>query len=118
MMQKFREVTIEDIMENPNAYGAPTFEQFRKNPDKWRLPKDHLFLSADRGSDIFKDVRKHNYYFHREGLPTKCRSLEDVEAVCKLEGIKPDELEMKVFKETVDGKTEMNVHFRKKPNVA
>jgi hypothetical protein len=113
---KFREVQLQDIVNDPNKFGAPTFKQFCKDPDAWRLRKDHVFLSADRGSTLFDDVRKHNYFLHVDGVPCKARSLEHIEAMCKTEGFKAEDLEMKVFKEVVSGKHEMNVHFRKKPD--
>lgn len=49
-------------MANPNKFGLPTFEQFRQNPAKWRMPKDIMLQKIDEGSQQFVTIRKHLYF--------------------------------------------------------
>jgi hypothetical protein len=42
-----KDTTLEDIVKNPAKYGAPTFQQWRQNKDKWRVDWAAI---ADNGS--------------------------------------------------------------------
>lgn len=111
-VSKFREVQLQDIVQDPNKYGAPTYEQFCKNPDAWRLRKDQVFISADRGSDMFKDVVKHTYSIGGY----KTTRLEEISKICLNEGIDESTLQMKITHQTgIGGGREMFIEFRKKP---
>lgn len=116
---KFREVQLADIIANPNKFGAPTYEQFCRNPNRWRLPSDSVLQSASAGSRVFNNVKKQRYEVLRPtGAVTKCQTLEEVERVCLSEGIAIEELEMR--NELIDvgaGKVEILVQFRRKPKV-
>lgn len=108
------ETTYEQIIANPTKYGLPTFEDFAKNPDKWREAKDELFRSAD-GSIIAarQGLRKQTYEF--EGY--RANSLEEVERMCEQEGVAINSLEMRPHVIPVSaGVFDLLVHFRRKPS--
>lgn len=46
--------TIEDLAENPNKYGMPTFEEFRKNKEKWMGRADEEIAAIDKGDPMLK----------------------------------------------------------------
>lgn len=72
------------------AWGAPTFEEFCRNPEKWRGREDDSLASADVGSQTLKGmVKKHIYEI--EGY--RCKSLEEVERVARNQGIPIRELD-------------------------
>lgn len=53
------ETTIEDLIENPAAYGVPTFEQFKQNRDRWLGRDDDAMASLVDGPTMFrKDLVK------------------------------------------------------------
>ena len=44
---KFSDATLQDLVDNPTKFGVPTFEEFSKNPEKYRQKKSYLtFLEA------------------------------------------------------------------------
>lgn len=72
------------------ALGAPTFQEFVKNRDKWMGKDDEKLGLADTGSQILKKhVKKHIYEI--EGY--RCKNLEEVERVAKSQGIPVSELD-------------------------
>lgn len=82
------------------AMGVPTFQEFEKNPDKYREKfygrEDDTLAWDDKGSTMLKDkVKKHIYEV--EGY--KCKTLEDVQRVAHNMGYKMNEL--KVIREIV-----------------
>lgn len=82
-IENFTEADMEDIKANPAKYGAPTFEEFKRNPEKWTGRHDDLLSSADKGSQILKGVQKHIYEI--EGY--RCSTLEEVEKIAASQGI-------------------------------
>jgi hypothetical protein len=84
-----------------NRHGFPTFDEFRKNPDKWRMREDELFASADASTQTFKQaLQTQKYQWKDEYL---CDSLEQVERIAKDEGFKISDLEMQPAVRTVNG---------------
>jgi hypothetical protein len=83
-LAKFQTATLEDIVANPQAYGAPTFEQFCKNPDKYRL--DWAKIADDGASDPnFKKHLKKTYY---KVLGYKAETIEKAETIAKDHGLR------------------------------
>lgn len=82
-IDKFKDAQMDDIMSDPSKYGAPTFEEFRSNPEKWLGRDDDKFVSADKGSQVLSNVRKHIYEI--EGY--RCKTLEEVEKIAASQGI-------------------------------
>lgn len=83
---------MDEIFENPNKFGVPTFEQFSKNPDKYRRPVEGLFETADKGSTVLKGLIKEHVY---EIMGYRTKSLEEVQRIMRNEGANPDDYEMR-----------------------
>lgn len=116
MSSKFTsETTVQDIFNNPKEYGAPTFAEFKRNPDKYRKSKEHLFAQGDAGSKILgKVIQKHIYYM--DGV--KCNNVEHAQRVMQDMGIDPDSLEMRIGLENIGGhKAIAHVHYRPKRQI-
>ena len=67
-------LTLEDIARDPNKYGAPTFEQFKRNPDRWRKRHDLAMTKLTEGPAdpiIRKELKRIRYFIHGVELPTE-----------------------------------------------
>lgn len=73
-MNKFPD-TLEDLTENPSAYGIPTFDEYCKNKERWVGRYDDEIASIDRGDQNLKC--KQRYYL--EHYPVD--SLEQAERI-------------------------------------
>jgi len=82
---------IEEVVQDPSKFGAPTFEQFRANYVKYMGKEDDLFAKVERGSELLK-TRIKKYKFEVFGY--KCKTLEDAEKVIRDYGFKINEMEM------------------------
>lgn len=52
-------VTIEDIMADPNRYGAPTFDQFKNNYGAYQRRHDDAMTAISQGPSAFrKDLNR------------------------------------------------------------
>lgn len=81
---------VDEVFENPEYYGLPTFDDFVKNQDKYLGREDEALEQVDRGSkNLEKHVQRHIYEI--EGY--RCKSLEEVERVAKAQGISLSELD-------------------------
>ena len=86
------DTTLDDVLENPNKFGAPTFEEFKRNREKYLGREDDKLAFADRGSTILRrDIKKHIYEI--EGY--RCKTLEEVERVASSQGIPLKQLDYK-----------------------
>ncbi len=57
--------TLEDLAEDPKKYGLPTFAEFQKNPQLYRIRPDASMAILDRGPTKFrKDLGKVKYKVH------------------------------------------------------
>lgn len=88
-IEKFKEVQLQDIVDDPSKYGAPTFDEFRRHPEKWLGRADEKLISADQGSQVLGNVQRHIYEI--EGY--RCKTIEEVERVAKSQGIPLKELD-------------------------
>ena len=61
----------------------PTFEEYKRNRDRYLGRADDILSSADAGSKLVKTVQRHIYEI--EGY--RCKSLEEVERVAASQGI-------------------------------
>lgn len=100
---------VDDIIDNPQKYGLPTFQEFAKNPSKWKQGVEELFETVDRGSTQLKPlIRKHEYRI----LGYKCKTLEEVQRIMNAEGIKLEDCDIKGdLKEESAGKLKVIVDF-------
>lgn len=70
--------------------GLPSFEEFKRNRNKWIKQEDEDFGLVDQGPQSIKRcVQKHIYEI--EGY--RCKSLEEVERVAASQGIPIHELD-------------------------
>lgn len=84
------DTTLDELLENPTAYGLPTFDQFAKNQEKYLGRDDDRFAEAEAGSrNLEKHVQRHIYEI--EGY--RCKTLEEVERIAQSQGIKLRELD-------------------------
>lgn len=113
--------TLEDIIENPKAYGAalginvPTFDEFRKNPDKYKTGPLSLLEVAEQGPLNFRrHLRTIRYHIGGEEVKT----LEAVEQRAKDLGWDLLRMEMKPELEQVTGgRIDVHVKFVQKEQV-
>jgi len=93
MLNDQTDLQIEDLLNNPKAYGLPTLEEFAANPEKWRKAADQVLKSVDIGSTtgLKNMVVKQTY----EVAGYKCSTLEEVERVALNEGWSLKNLEIK-----------------------
>ncbi len=67
-----QQTTLEDLAENPSAYGLPTFADFQRNPSLYRQREDASMAILDRGPTKFrKDLQKVKYLIHGVSLPNQ-----------------------------------------------
>jgi hypothetical protein len=96
------------------ANGFPTFDEFKKNPDKYRRRPEEILESADRSTIAFRDrVSKQRYGWRDQYV---FDSLEQVQRVIKDEGYSELDLEMEPIVRPLngssrDGKVEIIVRF-------
>jgi len=92
----------------------PTFDEFRKNPDKWRLRPEELFESADASTQTFRRQLKDQKYYWKDQFDCG-DSLEKVERIAKEEGFTIGDLEMQPKARPKNGTSqddmEIVIHF-------
>jgi hypothetical protein len=76
--------TIEEIMENPKKYGAPTLEEFIRDREKNKVTVDSKLGMIDQSTKILKNKLIKQTYFFRGIF---CDKLEEVEYIAINEGI-------------------------------
>lgn len=63
-------VTIEDILADPNKFGAPTFDQFRNNYGAYQRRQDDAMTAITQGPQQFrKDLNKIIFKINGVELP-------------------------------------------------
>lgn len=114
-MDKFTDAELDDLIENPAKYGAPSWEEFQKHPEKFRKRKDHLFAVADASSKkLGKVITKQVYWM--DGV--KCDTPEKAQETMYNLGITPDELQLKIDLEDIGGqKAIAHIYFKRKSNL-
>jgi hypothetical protein len=112
IFEKFRTAQVEDLLANPHKFGAPSFEEFARNPDKWRARKDHWFEAVDKGSQMIGSVVSKQKYFV-EGVP--CATLEKCEQHAKDLGLSIEDLEPRPQMHYMGGRDwEIHINWVKK----
>jgi hypothetical protein len=109
------ETTIEDLMTNPNDYGMPTFDEFRKNKSKYMANPEEKIAAIDRGDPMLGCFQKYyvEYGLKKYGpLP-----LETLERIAIAEGLSlhHDFIEDPQLKEDGRGGFYNEVTFRPNP---
>lgn len=81
---KFARGGMDEILSNPNAFGAPTFEQFKQNKQKYLGSDEQTLENVDKGSFNLREVVD-RYVYEIEGF--RCKTLEEVERIASDYGI-------------------------------
>jgi hypothetical protein len=79
--------------------GFPTFDEFKKNPDKWRRDKEEMFVAIDRGSSVKTD--KKQIYYWKDLY--RCSSLEQAQRIALDEGYTASDLQEEPIRRTRQG---------------
>lgn len=106
---------LADIFKNPGKYGAPTFEQFLVDRERYTARKDHLLAAADDGSKLEGlKQRLGKTYWEIDGYDMD--TPEQIERYCRDEGLNPgtDLKFMPYLKEGVSGKIDIVNKFERK----
>lgn len=107
----------EKFEKDPSSVGFCTFEEYRKNPDKWRFKTDQLLTSLDDGirNEKLKQQIAGTKFF-MEGY--RCDSIEKVEALATDMGVPRKEIVVGgiVREKTDNGKFYLNIHMMSKSN--
>jgi hypothetical protein len=104
------ELTVENVLANPKAFGFPTVQEFARNPDKYRDTLNAKMGRLDQSTQTFKHLVERQTY-KIAGFEVK--TLEEVERIAKGEGI-----DLKGCKfcpqviPTVGGKCRIVIEFR------
>lgn len=94
----------------------PTFEEFCRNPDRWRQNKNEIFDSIENMNVFFRE-RVHSMKFYWRGK-YYCKNLARVQDCARNEGYEGTELEMEPIAEPVDGTSNLhNSRIKIKVNV-
>jgi hypothetical protein len=111
---------LEDITQNPHKYGAPTFEEFARQPQKYVRAMEQVMIAPDRGSSAIGHLVKTQKYFFRDGKGKiyDCKTLDAVHKVADSEGVHFTQLDYDPqVVPTGDGRCEIHVTFFRKPLV-
>jgi hypothetical protein len=118
-MREIQTLTIHDIMETPDKFGMPTFEEFLANPEKWRKREEGEFEAMDKGSvtGMNKHIRSTKVEFELpNGHVVTLSSMEKAQSVAKEEGIALLELEAQPRFDNWDSMgCDLVIRFRRKP---
>lgn len=79
---------LEWIYANTNF---PRFEEFSKNPDKWRINEEDIFISLAQLEVFFKSRVKSVTYYWRGKY--KCKSIEELQRITRNEGYRGSDLD-------------------------
>jgi hypothetical protein len=83
-IEKIQRATNFDVANDPHKFGAPTFEEFKRNREKYMGRDDDTLESAEKGSQTLKKYVK-RYLYEIEGY--RCRTLDEVDRVATSQGI-------------------------------
>jgi len=70
-------LTIDDIMQDPHKFGAPTFDEYCRDRDKYQGRWDDTFSAIDQGSRLGLQNHLTRMKYEIDGI--RCDSLEEVE---------------------------------------
>ena len=88
---------IEEYMPFLVSAGFPTFDQFRKNPEKYRLERYQLFESVQNSTTIDrKQLAKQKMYWRFGKKPI---SFSELERIITEEGFKIEDIEVMPFRD-------------------
>lgn len=77
--------TIEELALNPEKYGMPTFDEFRKNKERYLGRYDDEIASIDRGDPVLGATQR--YFIETDAGTVRLESLEQAERIAKEMGM-------------------------------
>ena len=89
-LAKLKELDAQYLFDNPQEFGLPTFDEFRRNPEKYIGRDDERLEAVDRGGEHIRSVVQRHIY-EIEGY--RCKTLEEVERIASSQGIPLRELD-------------------------
>lgn len=97
-MDRLKDATVSDVMENPGYYGMPNpqnIAEIRAFMNRMRPRKDQEFASVDQGSRLLSAyVRTQKYFIESNGVRYACgKSLDKVAVTAERMGLRFEELE-------------------------
>lgn len=87
---EFSATSLDEVQENPNKFGAPTWDEFKRNYSRWQITEDEALAQVDKGSQ-WLHARVSKYRFEIEGY--RCKTLEEVERIANSQGIPIQDLD-------------------------
>jgi hypothetical protein len=93
-ISNLKEIDYTDVLDNPKDYGAPTFEEFAKNPDKYRA--DGVYSLAEVLASIDNGPNSHRHTIDKfvyEVRGYMCKTPEEAERVLVAEGLEKAKLD-------------------------
>lgn len=109
-MEKVQKLeSMEQLLADPGRYGFCTFDDFRKNPAKWKPDPLQSFTSVEQAGTLFKkNIKKMKYEI--EGYA--CDTLEAVQMTARQMGYREKDLEYRILIDPLGGgKVNMVVKF-------
>lgn len=91
-------MTVDDVLANPGKFGVPTFEEFSKNPAKYRDSVQARLGRIDKSSVTLNGLIEKQTY---KVAGYECKTLEEAERIAKNEGI--DLMRCKLCPQIVQG---------------
>ena len=89
-LAKLKELDAQYLFDNPQEFGLPTFDQFRRNPEKYMGRDDDRLAEVSRGGEHIRGIVQRHVY-EIEGY--RCKTLEEVERIAANQGIPLRELD-------------------------
>jgi len=77
-----KETTLDDLMADPEAYGAPSFSQYSLNPERYESMSQSLEVVDQSSKSLRHLLQKQTY----EVFGVKCKTIERAESVAKDHG--------------------------------
>lgn len=92
ILERISTASYDEIMESPNKFGFPTFDEYKKTHENWLGRDDDKLASGDKGGEIVNRFAR-KFIHEIEGYRTS--KIEEVERIAKDHGIPIRELEYK-----------------------
>ena|SRR6185312_8243912 len=102
-------VDFEEIEFDVTKHGFPTFEEFRRNPDRWREQPEGVFATVEKAGNLFKGyIRRIKYEL--EGY--RFETLHEVQRAARNMGYRDSDLTFQPeMVEAIAGKCDVIVRF-------
>ena len=90
-----------DMPDELKGTGFPSFQEYCRNPGRWKKPSGEMFGKIDEGGHSLRHLLVPGWSY--EILGRRCKTLEEVEKIAINEGYNIDHLDAKPQLEKVPG---------------